>query len=60
MMICACGSPECNSIIVVTDRKQKFVHLQVVVHLLLMLAGDVETNPGPGENTAHTGTIRIR
>ena len=43
-----------------TDRKQKFVHLQVVVHLLLMLAGDVETNPGPGENTAHTGTIRIR
>ena len=26
----------------------------VVVHLLLMLAGDVETNPGPGENIAYT------
>ena len=25
-------------------------NLRVVVHLLLMLAGDVETNPGPGEN----------
>ena len=24
--------------------------LQVVVYLLLILAGDVETNPGPGEN----------
>ena len=29
--------------------------LQVVMHLLLMLAGDVETNPGPGKNIAHTG-----
>lgn len=30
-------------------QKRCFVHISVVLFMLLILAGDVETNPGPGE-----------